>query len=178
VDFVNSLKPFVTYITVCPEIEIGLGVPRETLRLVSDKNQIELLQPSTGKNYTEDMMNFSEEFFSSLQEVDGFILKGRSPSCGMKDVKIYLGKEKTTGSTKGSGLFGEAVLNKFSHLAVEEEGRLTNFRIREHFLTKLFTTFSFRQVILSNCMSQLVKFQSDNKYLLMAYYQREQKSLG
>lgn len=177
-DFVNKLEPYVNYIPICPEMEIGLGVPRGTLRLVLDKDQIELFQPSTGKDYTEDMLNFSEEFFSSLQEIDGFILKSRSPSCGMKDVKIYVGKEKATGTIKGSGIFGKAVSDRFSPLPVEDEGRLTNFRIRDHFLTKLFTMFSFRQIKHSGSMSELVKFQGHNKYLLMSYHQREQKTLG
>jgi uncharacterized protein YbgA (DUF1722 family)/uncharacterized protein YbbK (DUF523 family) len=177
-DFVNTLKPYVNYMSICPEMEIGLGVPRGTLRLVSAKDQIELFQPSTGKDYTEEMLNFSEDFFSSLQEIDGFILKSRSPSCGIKDVKIYLGKEKVSGTIKGSGIFGKAVSGRFPHLPVEDEGRLTNFRVREHFLTKLFTMFSFRQVKYSNSISQLAKFQSYNKYLLMAYHQREQKALG
>ncbi|ERI93558.1 hypothetical protein HMPREF1982_01642 [Clostridiales bacterium oral taxon 876 str. F0540] len=173
--FVKELSNYVNYITVCPEVGIGLPIPRETIRLVLEDDEIKLFQPSTGRELTKDMLKFSEEFLSKLPEIDGFILKGRSPSCGTKDVKIYLGKQKAVGSTKGAGIFARAVKDKFPSKAIEEEGRLTNFKIREHFLTKLFTFFSLRQI---KTPADLVKFQSDNKYLLMAYNQKEQKILG
>ncbi|MBL4937358.1 DUF523 and DUF1722 domain-containing protein [Clostridium sp. YIM B02515] len=173
--FVKELGNYVNYITVCPEVGIGLPIPRETIRLVLEDDEIKLFQPSTGRELTKDMLKFSEEFLSKLPEIDGFILKGRSPSCGTKNVKIYLGKEKAVGSIKGSGLFARTVKDKFPSKAIEEEGRLTNFKIREHFLTKLFTFFSLRQI---KTLADLVKFQSDNKYLLMAYNQKEQKVLG
>jgi uncharacterized protein YbgA (DUF1722 family)/uncharacterized protein YbbK (DUF523 family) len=176
--FVKKLGEYVNYRTVCPEVEIGLPIPRETIRLVKDGEEIKLFQPSTGRELTEEMINFTKQFLDSLEDVDGFILKGRSPSCGTKDVKIYVGKEKAIGSFKGAGLFGKAVTERFSSKAVEEEGRLTNFKIREHFLTKLFTNFIFKQIKASDSMASLVKFQSDNKYLLMAYNQKEQKVLG
>ena len=176
--FVKKLGEYVNYITVCPEVEIGLPIPRETIRLVKDGEEIKLYQPSTGRELTEEMTNFTKEFLDSLEDIDGFILKGRSPSCGTKDVKIYVGKEKAVGSFKGAGLFGKAVTVRYPNKAVEEEGRITNFKIREHFLTKLFTNFTFKQVKASSSMASLVKFQSDNKYLLMAYNQKEQKVLG
>lgn len=176
--FVNKLKDYVEYTTVCPEVEIGLGIPRDPIRLVSEKDEILLYQPASGKEYSKEMRDYSLNFLNSLKDVDGFILKGRSPSCGIKDVKVYIGKEKAVGSTKGAGLFASEVMKKYPYLAIEEEGRLTNFRIREHFLTKVYIMFKLRQVKESKSMAELVKFQSDNKYLLMAYHQREQKLLG
>ena len=176
--FVNKLKEYVEYRTVCPEVEIGLGVPRDPIRLVSENNEIILYQPTTGKEYTKAMIDYTLSILETFENVDGFILKGRSPSCGIKDVKVYLGKEKAVGSTKGVGIFAEQVMKKYPYLAIEEEGRLTNFRIREHFLTKLYIMYKFRQVESTKSIAELVKFQSDNKYLLMAYNQREQKLLG
>jgi uncharacterized protein YbgA (DUF1722 family)/uncharacterized protein YbbK (DUF523 family) len=176
--FVNNLKEYVEYKTVCPEVEIGLGIPRDPIRLVSEKNEILLYQPTSGKTYTKEMLDYSTKLLDSIEEVDGFILKGRSPSCGTRNVKIYLGKEKTVGSIKGAGIFAAEVMKKYPNLAIEEEGRLTNFRIRDHFLTKLYIMFKFRQVEKTRSMAELVKFQSDNKYLLMAYNQKEQKLLG
>lgn len=177
-EFVKKLEPFVNFITVCPEVQIGLGTPRETIRVVLEKDEYILYQPSTDRELTKEMNNFSDEFLSSLPQVHGFILKGRSPSCGIKDVKVYLGKEKATGSKKGSGFFAKSVSEKYPFTAIEDEGRLKNFRLREHFLTKLFTLFNFEKVKASNSMAELVKFQSDNKYLLMAYHQTHQKNLG
>lgn len=177
-EFVTKLEPFVNFITVCPEVEIGLGIPRETIRVVLENDEFILYQPATGNELTKKMNHFSNEFLSSLTEVDGFILKGRSPSCGIKDVKVYLGKEKATGSKKGMGFFAKSVIEKYPFKAIEEEGRLKNFRLREHFLTKLFTLFNFQRVKALSSMAELVKFQSDNKYLLMAYHQTHQKNLG
>lgn len=176
--FVNILESYVNYITICPEVEIGLPIPRQTIRLVLENNEIKLYEPSTGRDLTEKMNDYTEKLFSFLPEVDAFILKGRSPSCGIKDVKIYLGKEKATGSVKGSGLFGGVVLENFQFAAIEEEGRLKNFKIREHFLTKLYTFFRFRLLKTKMSIPELIKFQSNNKYLLMAYNQKEQKLLG
>jgi uncharacterized protein YbgA (DUF1722 family)/uncharacterized protein YbbK (DUF523 family) len=176
--FVKKLENYVNYITVCPEVDIGLPVPRQTIRLVSENDEIRVYQPSTGEDLTDGMISFTDKFLSALPAIEGFILKGRSPSCGTKDVKIYLGKEKTVGSVKGAGLFGKAVTERFSSAAIEEEGRLTNFKIREHFLTKLFIFFNLKQIKASRSMAELVKFHSNNKYLLMAYNQKEQKLLG
>lgn len=176
--FVQRLKEHVNYITVCPEADIGLGTPREPLRLVSEKGNIDLYQPSTGQIYTKEMAEYSANFLNSLEQVHGFVLKGRSPSCGIKDVKIYLGKEKAVGSIKGVGLFASHVINKYPYLPIEEEGRLTNYAIREHFLTKLYTFFKFQDIKDSNSMKDLVKFHSDNKYLLLAYNQSQLKTLG
>jgi uncharacterized protein YbgA (DUF1722 family)/uncharacterized protein YbbK (DUF523 family) len=176
--FVKKLSDYVNYITVCPEVDIGLPIPRETIRLISENDEIKLYQPSTQRELTEEMTSFTNSFLTSLPEIEGFILKSRSPSCGTKDVKIYLGKEKAVGSIKGAGLFGKAITERFSATAIEEEGRLTNFKIREHFLTKLFAFFKLRQIEKSKSLAELVKFQSDNKYLLMAYNQKEQKLLG
>lgn len=176
--FVKKLGEYVNYITVCPEVGIGLPIPRETIRLVLVNDETIVYQPSTGIELTRDMNIFSEEFLSSLPEIDGFLLKGRSPSCGTKDVKVYVGKGKATGSVKGTGIFAQAVKERFPSKPLEEEGRLTNLRIREHFITKVFTFFKFRHVKSSGSMSELIKFQSDNKYLFMAYNQKEQKLLG
>jgi uncharacterized protein YbgA (DUF1722 family)/uncharacterized protein YbbK (DUF523 family) len=176
--FVEKLKDYVDYHPVCAEVEIGLGVPRNPIRLVLENEQIVLYQPASETEYTQQMIAFSHDFFDSLKAVDGFILKGRSPSCGTKDVKVYLGKSKATGSIKGQGIFAEQVFKRYPYLAIEEEGRLTNFRIREHFLAKLYTMCSYRQMEKTGNMAALVKFQAENKYLLMAYNQKEQKVLG
>lgn len=177
-EFVQKLKNHVNYITVCPEVDIGLKIPRAPLRLISENEKIEFYQPKTNKVYTKEMEDYSANFFQSVEDVHGFILKGRSPSCGIKDVKIYLGKEKAVGSIKGSGIFASYAIGRYSNLPIEEEGRLTNYNIREHFLTKLFTYFRFQQVADSNSMKELVKFHSDNKYLFLSYNQSQLKNLG
>jgi uncharacterized protein YbgA (DUF1722 family)/uncharacterized protein YbbK (DUF523 family) len=175
---VKSLAPFVTFIPVCPEVEIGLGIPRETIRIISENGEQRLIQPSTEKDVTDVMNTFSDSFLSSLSEVDGFLLKNRSPSCGTREVKVYASMKKGATSEKGSGLFGGKVLDTYGHLAVEEEGRLKNFTIREHFFTKLFTTAAFRELKNEPSLKKLVNFHSNNKYLFMAYNQTRLKELG
>ncbi len=182
-DFVKSLTPYVDFLPVCPEVEIGLGVPRGSLRLVSSaeggERDTRLVQPTTGRDVTADMQSFSAEFLDSIGEVDGFILKASSPSCGIKNTKAYPTAGKSAAvSRNATGIFGAEVLARYPDLAVEDEGRLRNPRVKEHFLTKLFTLARFRKVEKSGSMQEMVRFQTENKMLLMAYNQTEQKALG
>ncbi len=174
---VLQLQNYVDFIPVCPEVEIGLGIPREAVRLVKSQDNITLLNSITGEDHTKAMIDFTDNFLTSLQDIDGFILKSRSPSCGIKDVKLYnkIGKIQAI-SSKSKGIFGNAVLDKFGYLAVEEEGRLTNLHLREQFLTKLYTFTDFEH--LPERMGELVNFHAKNKYLFMSYNQTKLKLAG
>lgn len=175
---VETLKPHVQYKPVCPEVEIGLGVPRDPIRIVRDGGKLRLYQPSAKKDVTEKMENFAYNFLENVGEIDGFILKFKSPSCGLKGVKIYPKGEKVGSIDTGSGFFGAEVLKRFPLHPIEDEGRLKNFGIREHFLTKLFAFTHFRLLKQTGKMGEIVKFHADNKFLLMAYSQKELKSMG
>ncbi len=177
-DFVEKLKPHVDYVTACPEVEIGLGVPRDPVRIVAHRDERKLMQPATGKDLTPAMNRFCETFLGQVQVVDGFLLKARSPSCGIKDVKIYAKIEKSASIGKGAGFYGMAVMERFPGHPIEDEGRVRNFRIREHFLTQLFAYSRFRDTRKTKSMGALVQFQAENKLLLMAYNQKELKILG
>jgi uncharacterized protein YbgA (DUF1722 family)/uncharacterized protein YbbK (DUF523 family) len=175
---VAKLKEYVDFLPVCAEMEIGLGVPRTPVRIVLDNGEYRLIQPASGKDVTEDMKLFCTNFLDSVGEVDGFILKFRSPSCGLKEVKVYPSAGKSGAVKKTAGYFGGAVLNRYSFLPIEDEGRLRNDRIKEHFLTKLFIFAAFRKVKSEGSMKDLVRFHTENKYLLMAYNQAELRKLG
>ena len=177
---VKELKPFSKIIEVCPEQEIGLPTPRESIRLLSKNNSVQIIEPTTKKNLTPLMNEFAEEFLSSLDEkyITGFLLKSRSPSCGIKDVKIYNSIVKGASFEKGKGIFAEALYKKFPNAIIEEDGRIKNFSIREHFLTRLFTLSSFKKVQIENTHSSLLKFHSLNKLLFKSYNQLIQKDLG
>lgn len=201
-DFVASLAPYVEYLPVCPEVEIGLGVPRDSVRLVASSGwdgeggrdggdlgdgrdrgdgvaKINLIQPTTGRDVTADMNSFAVGYLDSVGDVDGFILKASSPSCGIKNTKVYPTAGKSAALSRSeSGLFGGAVLARYPELSVEDEGRLRNPRIKEHFLSKLFTLARFREAKRSGSMRELVGFQTENKMLLMAYHQAETRALG
>ncbi len=174
---VRDLKDHVEFIPVCPEVEIGLGIPREAIRLVEAEGSVKLVNSMTGEDHTDKMKSFAETFVNDLDGVDGFIMKGSSPSCGIKNVKLYKGIGKIPAmSSRSIGLFGAAVLEKFGDVAIEEEGRLTNLNIREHFLGKIYTIARFRQLPVK--MGELVKFHANHKYFFMAYNQTQLKLAG
>jgi uncharacterized protein YbbK (DUF523 family)/uncharacterized protein YbgA (DUF1722 family) len=167
-DVIKKLMDYVDFVPVCPEVEIGLGTPRETIRIVKRDEDLLLLQPSTQRDVTNEMREFSLGYLSGVTDTDGFILKTRSPSCGLKEVKVYASTEKGPAIGHSSGLFGGKVAELFSHLAVEEEGRLNNFTIRDRFYTKLFTLAAFRH-ILPKGLDAISDFHMKNQFLFMAY---------
>jgi uncharacterized protein YbbK (DUF523 family)/uncharacterized protein YbgA (DUF1722 family) len=167
-DVIKKLMNYVDFVPVCPEVEIGLGTPRETIRIVKRGEEHLLLQPSTQRDVTHEMRLFAEGYLSGVIDTDGFILKTRSPSCGLKEVKVYASTEKGPAIGHSSGLFGGKVAERFSHLAIEEEGRLNNFTIRDRFYTKLFTLASFRKVFPMG-LQAIKDFHSKNEFLFMAY---------
>jgi len=175
---VEHLKPFVEIETVCPEVEIGLGVPRDPIRLVGDPADPRLVQPSTELDVTDRMRAFASRRLGNLNAPDGFILKFGSPSCGPREVKCYVNEKKGAASTKTHGMFGGAVVERFPGAVVEDEGRLKNFDIRQHFLTRLFAQARFRGLQEAPSMRGLVAFHSHHKLLLMAYNQTKLRALG
>lgn len=177
-DLIEKLKPFVNFITVCPEMEVGLGVPRFPIRIVSTKKKEErLIQPKTGEDVTERMADFAAKFLSAQKDVDGLILKERSPSCGMKGVKVYF-ENGMTAHGKGVGLFARPALERFGTIAINDEGRLKNYKLRNHFLTSIFTLAKFREVKASSRIRVLTDFHADSKFLLMACSEKEMRILG
>lgn len=174
---IDMLTPFVQYVTVCPEVEIGLGVPRHPIRLVQGDEAIHLFQSATERDITDEMHGFSSGFLNSLDVVDGFILKDRSPSCGVKDVKLYSAKGYPLNGTE-SGLFAAAVAEQFPNLPIETEGRLSNFSLREHFLIRLFTLTRFRLLRHDQSMKNLVDFHARNKFLIQAYNESMMRKMG
>ncbi|NIQ16983.1 MAG: DUF1722 domain-containing protein, partial [Candidatus Dadabacteria bacterium] len=131
--------------------------------------------PKTGKDFTRSMNKFTKKFISELKEIDGFILKYKSPSCGKNNVNIYYYNEDRK-PLSGKGFFGGSIQETFSHLAIEDEGRLNNFTIRENWLTQLFVLAEFR--VIEKNINALVKFHSRNKLLFMAYSQVRLKEMG
>ena len=178
-DFVKKLIPHVDIISVCPEVEIGLGTPREALRIVIKDERMNLIQPKTGLDFTKKMETFVNSFLDSLPEVDGFILKGRSPTSAIKDAKLYTSPNPGAAiKGKGPGFFGKEVLERFSNLAIEDEGRLRNPRIKNNFLTKIFLFARFRKVKKSKSKKILLDFHTVNKLLIKAYNEKEMRILG
>ncbi|WP_226581546.1 YbgA family protein [Halobacillus litoralis] len=174
---VQRMQNHVEFIPVCPEVEIGLGVPRDVIRVVRGEEE-RLVQPKTGEDLTEKMSEFSVDFFDHLPDVDGFLMKNRSPTCGVQDVKVYQSEGNSQVVGKTAGFFAKEIISRHGGLAIEEEGRLKNFTLRHHFLTKLFTLAGFREVKRKNTTHALQQFHADNKYLFMAYHPGTLKKMG
>ncbi|MGM0443642.1 MAG: YbgA family protein [Fibrobacterota bacterium] len=175
---VKTLAPFVEYVPVCPEVESGLPVPRDPIRVVEKDGARTLYQPAREADVSPGMQDFLQSYFNTLTAPEGFLLKNRSPSCGFKDVKIYQDFNPQARSTRGAGFFGTEVIARYPDHPVEDEGRLKNFTIREHYLTQIFTLARFREVARRESMKDLVAFHSKNKYLLMALDQKRMRTLG
>ncbi|WP_018462060.1 YbgA family protein [Thermus oshimai] len=171
----EALRPHVDLIPVCPEVGVGLGVPRPTVRLVRRGEGVALVQPETGEDLTGKMEAFSERFLEALPEVDGFLLKNRSPSCALKDAKVYA--HPTGGGTvaRGPGLFARKVLEAFPFFPVEEEGRLRDPAILASFLTRLFALARLRETA---SLGELMAFHARYKLLLLAYDPQAARDLG
>ena len=165
--FVVNLRKYVKFDPICPEVAIGLGTPRDPIRLVTIKGVKSLYQPSSDTNLTSKMEYFSESYLNSIKDVDGFILKRGSPSCGITNVKIYTSLTKPSMPQRGIGYFAEKVLKYFPLAAIEDESRLNNKTLREHFLIKLFTNARFRQVKNEKRIAGLIDFHTKNKMLFM-----------
>ncbi len=175
---VDLLKPFVETRSVCPETGIDLGVPRAPIRLVWHKDGHRLVEPSTGRDLTRTMQEFASSFLDGVGEVDGFVLKAKSPSCGLRDAKVYPSPESPEHRTRSSGLFAARVLERFPHLPVTTEARLSRPGERSHFLTRVFTLARFRPVRVSSEAKELVRFHSENKLLLLAHCEADERAMG
>ena len=175
---VRRLAEFAGFLPVCPEVGIGLGTPRKPVRIVRTDRGDHLVQPATGRDVTEEMTAFCAGFLDGLPDVDGFILKNKSPSSGLYDVKVYPAADSQIPIGKVAGFFGRAVLERFPLLPAEDDGRLREARILEHFLTRVFTLADWRQVRSRSSARGLIRFHTENKLLLMAHNQELSREMG
>jgi uncharacterized protein YbgA (DUF1722 family)/uncharacterized protein YbbK (DUF523 family) len=178
-EFVTELLArFVTFVPVCPEVEIGLGTPRESLRLVQATTGVRLVALKSGTDHTVAMRDFASRRLAELEELDlcGYILKKDSPSCGMERVRLYSG---ATASRTGRGLFAAALLDRWPALPVEEEGRLHDPSLRENFIERVFAYRRLRDFQASRwTLAELVRFHTAEKLLLLAHDPTAYRKLG
>jgi uncharacterized protein YbgA (DUF1722 family) len=137
-----------------------------------------LIQPSTGSDYTIEMLDFADSFLKSVKGLDGFILKNKSPSCGVKAVKVYPPGGKARPKTDGVGLFADAVFRCFPQIPVEDEGRLRNFHLRENFLTRIYTLADYRENVENGDFGDILDYHQKNKLLFLSYSQIYSRKLG
>jgi uncharacterized protein YbgA (DUF1722 family)/uncharacterized protein YbbK (DUF523 family) len=175
----GALAHFMTFVPVCPEVEVGMPVPRPSLRLVRQGGETRLVEPKHGVDHTEAMRRWAEERVRQLAKLDlsGYILKKDSPSCGMERVKVY--SEKGPGLRDGVGLFARELMRQLPLLPVEEEGRLNDPPLRENFIERVFAYRRLRALLASRwTVGDLVRFHTAEKLLLLAHAPEAYRSLG
>jgi len=167
---IGTLGEYVDWVSVCPEVEIGMSTPRPPIRLErSNGDGVRLVMPSTGDDLTVQMTDYAERRVKALRDerLSGYVLKSGSPSCGMERVRKY--DANGVPSRDGIGLFAEALLTLMPQLPVEEEGRLNDARLRENFITRIFARARWLELIDAGpSISGLMNFHARHKYLLMS----------
>ena len=174
------LSPYVEWVRVCPEVEVGMGVPRETLRLVRVSDDTRMITTRTGVDHTDAMRAYAERKVKALASTDlrGYVLKKDSPSCGMERVKVY-DTGAGAAARKGIGTYAEILLRQFPSLPIEEEGRLSDPVLRENFIERVFAYDRLRTLFDGRwTMKALVAFHTANKMALLAHSTTAYQELG
>ncbi len=175
----DTLGQYVEFVPVCPEVECGLGVPREPMRLVGDPAAPRLITRHTQKDLTARLLAWAATRVEALarENLDGFIFKAKSPSSGMARVKVY--NEKGTPAGIGVGLFARVFMARFPLLPVEDEGRLHDPEIRENFIERLFFHQRWRELLANKPNRRdLVTFHTRHKLQILAHSPEHYRQLG
>jgi uncharacterized protein YbgA (DUF1722 family)/uncharacterized protein YbbK (DUF523 family) len=176
----DVLGAYFEYVPVCPELEAGMGVPREPVRLVGDVDRPRMLGVRSGEDHTRRMERFSRSRVKDLARLDlaGYLLKAKSPSCGMERVKRYDGAGRFV-AKNARGIFARHLLEGIPYLPVEEEGRLNDAGIRENFVERVFCYHRWRALLAEGLTAgRLVAFHTAHKLLIMAHSPEHYRRLG
>jgi uncharacterized protein YbgA (DUF1722 family)/uncharacterized protein YbbK (DUF523 family) len=175
----GTLGQFFEWVPVCPEVEIGLPTPRESMRLVGDAKDPRLVAPKSGTDYTERMKAWARRRLEELAAMDlsGFVAKKDSPSSGVFRVKVY--DEQGMTQRNGTGIFPRELVNHFPLLPVEEEGRLNDMRLRENFIERVFAYYRWTRMLKEDPSPRgLVQFHTAHKLTLMAHSPAHYTEMG
>jgi len=175
----DTLGRYVDFVPVCPEVECGLPVPREAMRLVGDPRAPRLVTIHTGRDLTDQMLTWARRRVEELAGADlqGFIFKSGSPSSGMERVRVY--RESGQPGKTGVGLFARAFMDRFPLLPVEDEGRLHDPKLRETFIEAVFTVKRWRDTLAQPLSwKRLSDFHARHKLLLLSHSPEHYRALG
>jgi uncharacterized protein YbgA (DUF1722 family)/uncharacterized protein YbbK (DUF523 family) len=175
----DTLGSYVDYVPVCPEVECGMPIPRETLRLVGEPENPRLLTTKTKKDMTEQMTSWAAGRLDALarENLCGFIFKSASPSSGMSGVKVYT--EAGMPSKRGAGIFARMFMDRFPMLPVEDEGRLHDPVLRENFIERIFVYKRWQDLLTAGkTRGGLVDFHTRQKLLIMAHSPTHYREMG
>src|SRR5271156_749771 len=170
---------FVEFVPVCPEVEIGMGTPRESIALRRQDGELRLLGNRSGADFTAKMKSYADKRTRALgaEDLSGYILKKDSPSCGMERVRVYA--ENGMPSRDGVGMFAAALLRRYPNLPVEEEGRLSAPKLRENFVERVFAYRRLQDFFAARwTVGGLVAFHTAHKLVLLAHAPNAYRELG
>lgn len=173
------LGNYVRWLPLCPEVEIGLGVPRPTIRLQGTVEEPKLIEPKTGNDLTDKMNGWARDKMAEIASWDlhGYVLKKGSPSCGVYRVRVYDHNEMPV--RDGRGLFAARLTEHFPLLPVEEEGRLHDIPLREKFIERLFVFERWKRFLREDPTPRgLVDFHARHKLTMLAHHPEKYRSLG
>jgi len=176
---VDTVGRFVRFVTVCPEMELGLGAPRATLRLQQEGTAVRLVEPASATDRTEAMDAWAARRVRQLARLDlsGFILKSDSPSCGLERVKVW--SRGATPVKRGQGRFAAALAAALPDLPLEEEGRLQDPKRRENFFERVFAYRRLHDLFAARWrLGDLVAFHAREELLLLAHHPESYRELG
>lgn len=174
----STLSEYFDFRPYCPEMAIGLGTPRPTIRLTRSDSGIRLTGSDNAElDVTDDMNAWSTSAIPGMRDLSGFILKNNSPSCGMERVRVY--DANGAPSRDGIGLFADNLMKAMPWLPVEEEGRLNDAMLRENFIQRVFVYYRWQQMThQAFTVSQLMEFHQRHKFILLAHDEEEYRKLG
>ncbi|HEX9306420.1 MAG TPA: DUF523 and DUF1722 domain-containing protein [Anaeromyxobacter sp.] len=176
----DVLGPFVEWVPVCPELEVGMGVPREPIRLVGTSVAPRLVAERSGTDHTDAMLRFAEARVRELEQLDlaGYVTKKDSPSCGLERVRVHPARGGTP-RRDGVGLFVRVLAARLPLLPVEEEGRLNDPALRESFVERIFAHARWKAAVARGMRrADLVAFHTAHKLALMAHSPAAYRALG
>ena len=166
-------------VEVCPEAEVGMGIPRETVRLEGEVGAPRMIAPKSGTDWTDRMNAWSRRRLreDDLQDLDGFVFKKKSPSCGLFRISVKPASGRSV--LTGRGLFAEAFSAAHPRVPAEEEGRLNDAGLRENFLERVFAYHRVKALFTGRwTRGAVVTFHSREKYLLLSHSPKHYKELG
>jgi len=175
----DTLGKYVEYVPVCPEVECGLPIPRESMHLEGDPKSPRLVTTRTNIDQTERMVKWANKRVKELEREDlcGFIFKSKSPSSGMERVKVF--NEKGMPVWKGVGMFTRVFMDYFPLIPVEEEGRLHDPGLRENFIERIFTMRRWREGLTrKKNVGNLVDFHTRHKLLVLSHSDKIYRMMG
>lgn len=174
----ESLARHFEFVPFCPEVAIGLGIPRPPIRLESRDDQVRAVgvrDPSL--DVSEPLRDYGQAVAARNQDLSGYIFKKGSPSCGLERVKVYGAKGMPSG--KGRGLYAQALTQHLPLLPVEEEGRLMDPVLRENFIERVFVYHRWQQLLADGfSAARLVDFHTRHKFSILAHDEQRYRELG